>query len=186
MTKLPRALGCSPSLLNKTRAFAGEYTADEVTALAAKGISWGAVYRAFPIKDKGERETWMLRAVNEGWSVHDLQAEMKKARGGQAHPGGRTPRTPRSFGYSVDLQTLKRMAGKWIDYHRTVWAGEGESLLAQLKGLPPAKYSQELLDQIVAAEALLRTVAVGAEQLREALQVRAEEMRRRLRSRRRA
>src|SRR4051794_27119743 len=52
MKRLAAALGCSASLLNKTRDFARTYTAREARRLADDGIKWGWVFPTFTLEDK--------------------------------------------------------------------------------------------------------------------------------------
>ena len=66
------ALSCSKSLLTKTRDFARGYTLAEVKRLVRKRINWSWLYPTFPLADKQQREAWMLRARDEGWTVHEL------------------------------------------------------------------------------------------------------------------
>jgi hypothetical protein len=166
MTLLSAALGCSPSVLNKTRQFARLYQAREVERLAREGFAWGMVYPTFPVEGKREREAWMLRARDKHLSVHELERLIQQARQGPQNKGGRRRRELKSYGPGVDLPQLVRLCREWLNFHREVLTEEGTGLLAQLAGLPLAS-DATICIQLGEAERALQALVKAAAALKQ-------------------
>ncbi len=184
ITRLSRALNCSPSILHKTRDFARHYTSREARSLAHEGITWSLVSPTFSVEDKKEQMAWMHRAKDKEWNGHRLRKEIQKERQGPQRKGGRPRRELKSYGYAVDLPDLVRVSEEWLRHHREVWGAAGGGLLEQLAAITPADYSTTLLHHLEEAERALEELAQAASALKGQLQAFRKRLKRALDTRR--
>jgi hypothetical protein len=151
---LARALGVSPSLLQKAARFVELYREPgEVEALEEMGLDWTRLSLTFAVEGS-KRSEFQQRAVENDWSPQEVRLRIQEEQGSRQQIGGRPRRLPKGYRPEVALREMARISQHWKDLHEQVWEGK-ESVSRQLKQLPKEKHTQALLRDLQTAEEAL-------------------------------
>jgi hypothetical protein len=141
LAKLTEVLGYDRHRQREVRKFATLYDPQQLQALCgqADGVSWGHLRLLLGMSPK-QRETWLGRIRQNGWSVNVLQRELKSqgmmAAGGGARGGrplGGSRKQP-----AIQLRRMRELTADWSELAREVLEARKNDALPQLSGLDKA------------------------------------------------
>ncbi|HVK16011.1 MAG TPA: hypothetical protein VM533_03620 [Fimbriiglobus sp.] len=115
-----KAVGTSPSTLNKSLQLAKLYKSGTLGELERTNAKWGLINIALTIKNADKRHKLLRNAVAHGWSDMDLRKHIQKQRG-RLRGGGRKRRSFTSHGLQADAHTLVSQLTTIEKYYEQVW-----------------------------------------------------------------
>jgi hypothetical protein len=168
--RLAGALGRSPSLLTKSVAFAQAYAEAEVPRLEQTGAGWDRFVQTLAVPDK-RRRLELLRAAR-GQGLDWLRRQVRKAKGGPAHAGGR-PRRALGAGAGAGAQSVLELLGlsrRWLAYTREApWRDDPPELFGRLRQQESAGGDEELMESLGELNELLGQMSASVARLRKSL-----------------
>jgi hypothetical protein len=169
---LAAVLNRSSAPLYKKLRFATEYTQAEVQQLQqwqARGLTWTHLTHAFAAENKQKRWKLLREAAQQGWNSEQLKYKIR-SRSGSRHPiGGRPPTRPKKQDYVAELERLRLLSLKWLNYRDHIWVGEQDPALERLRKNRPRKKPRSLKQVRAETRDVLEILARAAKKLRKSI-----------------
>jgi hypothetical protein len=170
-SRLARALGPCPALLQKAARFARLYRSEaELAALGRLRVDWTRASLALVIGDRKQRHQMLRKARREGWTGQRLRFEIQRQYPSRRRgAGGRPRRDPEAFGADVTLRELERLCRRWLAFHEKAWKGvKGRDWVGLVRGWPEQDLD-DLIRLLGSAEEAVQGVARASRAVRAAL-----------------
>jgi hypothetical protein len=165
LTELAKALGPSPSQLQKALRFATLHpTEDGVRELQEMNVDWTRLYIPFVVSDKVRRHELLREALEQGWTIERLRFECQ-----QRGVGGRPRNEPQNYGAETTLREFQRASRSWLDFYKNAWSAVKAADWRRLVRGWPAADKDKLRQLLQGADDALAEMTEGANKARATL-----------------